>query len=119
MILKDELFSIVSQTNDVIRLCLNPEHTIYRAHFPGNPITPGVCLIQIVGELLQIKFQIVLDLKKVVNLKFVSTISPIEQQVIDIKFTQIANETKEVKAKGYILSADNVMTKFSLVFEKR
>lgn len=119
MKLKDEMFFIVSQTNDVIRLRLNPEHNIYRAHFPGNPITPGVCLIQMVGELLQEKFQTVLDLKKVINLKFVATISPIDQQIIDIKFTQTEDDTTVVKAKGYVLSGDNVMTKFSLVFEKR
>ena len=31
----------------------NPEHLIYQAHFPGNPITPGACLLQTAGEVLQ------------------------------------------------------------------
>lgn len=30
---------------------LNAEHEIYRAHFPGSPITPGVCIIQMAVEI--------------------------------------------------------------------
>ena len=30
----------------------NPEHFIYKAHFPGNPVTPGVCLVQMAAEIL-------------------------------------------------------------------
>lgn len=29
-----------------------PESPIYAAHFPGYPITPGVCLVQMVLELM-------------------------------------------------------------------
>jgi len=31
---------------------LNPNHAIYHGHFTGNPVTPGVCQIQIVKEML-------------------------------------------------------------------
>lgn len=119
MRLQDKMFAIESQDDNELRLRLNPEQIIYRAHFPGNPITPGVCLIQMVGELLQTKYQCMLNLKRVVNLKFVAIISPIKQPVIDVKFTQTEDTPTEVKAKGNILYSDNVMTKFSLIFEKR
>ena len=32
---------------------LDASHFIYQAHFPGEPITPGVCIIQIAKELLE------------------------------------------------------------------
>lgn len=35
----------------VVRLL--PDSPIYRAHFPGWPITPGVCLVQIALELME------------------------------------------------------------------
>ena len=35
------------------RVSLNASHIIYEAHFPGNPVTPGVCIIQIVKELVE------------------------------------------------------------------
>ena len=31
---------------------LLPESAVYRGHFPGYPITPGVCLVQIALELI-------------------------------------------------------------------
>jgi 3-hydroxyacyl-[acyl-carrier-protein] dehydratase len=30
---------------------LNANHFIYAAHFPENPVTPGVCITQIAKEL--------------------------------------------------------------------
>ena len=32
---------------------LLPESAVYRGHFPGYPITPGVCLVQIALELIE------------------------------------------------------------------
>jgi 3-hydroxyacyl-[acyl-carrier-protein] dehydratase len=33
-------------------LRINPGHSIFDGHFPGQPVVPGVCMIQIVKELL-------------------------------------------------------------------
>ena len=33
------------------KVILNPDHLIYKAHFPGQPVTPGVCILQIIQEL--------------------------------------------------------------------
>ena len=47
-----DFFHIVSTKHSEAELVwqvqLNADHYIYRAHFPGNPITPGVCLVQMV-----------------------------------------------------------------------
>lgn len=32
---------------------LNPSHKIYEGHFPGQPIVPGVCQMQILKEFLE------------------------------------------------------------------
>ena len=32
---------------------LNPKHKIFKGHFPGKPIMPGVCMIQIIKELTE------------------------------------------------------------------
>ena len=36
--------------NSIIEL--NPEHGIYKGHFPYVPVAPGVCLVQIIKEIL-------------------------------------------------------------------
>lgn len=56
--LKDNLYSIVSlktedQENYAIEVSLNRDHTIFKGHFPGQPVLPGVCLIEMVKEILK------------------------------------------------------------------
>src|SRR3712207_7146778 len=50
---------------------LNAEHVIYRAHFPGHAVTPGVCIIQLLMELAEQRLQRPLRLRRVKNLKFI------------------------------------------------
>ena len=37
----------------LFRFILRPEAEVYRGHFPGDPITPGVCTLQMIKECLQ------------------------------------------------------------------
>ena len=54
----------------------NPEHFIYKAHFPGNPITPGVCLMQMGEELLEQKNGQQLQLSTVKSIRFKKIVGP-------------------------------------------
>ena len=102
-----------------IQIRLNADHLIYTAHVPGNPITPGVCLVQALGELLCLQTGRKLRLSRIVNLKFVSTISPVEHAVVTVNFTQIENVGNTCKAKGCITAEDDkVMTKFSIIYQE-
>lgn len=51
--LQDSFFDIVSESGTQFVLRFHPEHPIYAAHFPGQPLTPGVCFVQIAFELLE------------------------------------------------------------------
>ena len=33
---------------------LNPKAEVYKGHFPGNPIAPGVCTLQMIKECVQV-----------------------------------------------------------------
>ena len=72
---------------------LNAEHFIYQAHFPNNPITPGVCLIQMVVELFGLTKNTNFRLKVLKNVKFTAPISPLESSKIDflLEFTELEN----------------------------
>lgn len=116
MKLQNEMFTVVSESADEVNVRLHADHFIYQAHFPGNPITPGVCIVQMIGELLQNRLGRSLSLAKIVNLKFVSVINPIESPELTIRFGSVASDESECKAKGVIEVKGNVMTKFSLLF---
>ncbi len=79
---------IAGEGDNSFQLTLNPECMIYKAHFPGHPVTPGVCIIQIALELLEILLERKVELKEVVNAKFLSVIDPEETPEVSYEFSK-------------------------------
>ena len=83
----------------VATLSLNPVHPIFQAHFPGQPITPGVVIIMMAVELLQIAQDLgisqtlenaaVLQLCGVRNAKFVRALCPTDTTTVRFSFSRI------------------------------
>ena len=112
MKLLQSLYTIIEEKDDSFSIKLNAKHIIYQAHFPEKPITPGVCILQIIQELAEIKCHQKLQLEQVNNLKFVNPISPGDHQKLDV----ILNISENLNVKGYIKS-DKIFTKFSILFK--
>ena len=55
---------------------LNAGHPVYDGHFPGNPVVPGVCQVQMVKELVEKAVLSPLQLTESDNIKFLSMINP-------------------------------------------
>lgn len=91
MRLTNNLFSITAKRLDEkgasYDVMLHPDHFIYQAHFPGEPVTPGVCIIQMVKELLEDLVQLPLCITAVKNVKFLSILSPIQTPQVTCKLT--------------------------------
>ena len=97
-------------------LCTNPEHSIYKAHFPGNPITPGVCIIQAAQELLEKRINRKLYLKTVKNIKFLSVIIPEKDKKIKYSFSNIVEDENGCKSQVVVSDNATVYAKISLIF---
>ncbi|MCR5152085.1 MAG: 3-hydroxyacyl-ACP dehydratase [Prevotella sp.] len=120
MILTNDLFYIIKKQetdNEMLyNIKLNGNHVIYTAHFPGNPITPGVCLMQMVTELLESHSKKHLILDTVVNIKFRKAITPdMEPSVTIIK---TAEEDKTLKVRVSIDVEGEQYAKMSLLYNK-
>lgn len=94
----------------------NPEHLIYQAHFPSNPITPGACLLQTAGELLQRKLGRPLFLKASKNVKYLNVLVPANGKEVRFTFSNIVESETECKAQVVIADEASVYTKMSLTF---
>jgi 3-hydroxyacyl-[acyl-carrier-protein] dehydratase len=100
---------------------LLPESPVYQGHFPGYPITPGVCLVEIALELIaEMADQAGHDDRKVghdrrvrlvgaKNIKFTSPIIPTEGT--ELRFN-LGGEGSERTVE--ILSGDTLCAKMSL-----
>ena len=117
MILKNSLYVIEGQSTAEGTVCydirLQPDHTIYKAHFPGEPITPGVCVIQIAKELLEAHLQRPLAIKAVKNVKFLAVVSPLQHPSVRYTFRQVQATPDAVTAQVDVTDGDTTMTAIS------
>ena len=118
MKLNGDLFRIESRMEGLpqgqsgFNIILNPDHLIYKAHFPGQPVTPGVCILQILQELLSIEIGKQLFIKNIKNVKFVSMMSPVADSRVSVLFTSVSTEEGGVKAQGVVSQRDDLSSLF-------
>lgn len=121
MILKNELFGIVSEekadTGFAYTIQLNKEHFIFQAHFPGNPIMPGVCILQILTELLSLQMDRRMELQVVNNVKYISILSPEKHDTVDCIFSSPVMENSVCKVKAVIRNSEKFFAKTSLTYK--
>ncbi len=91
--LKDDFYTITSMSSegDIINatLVINQTHKIFEGHFPGQPVTPGVCLLQIVKEITAMILKQDLQLIKSDELKFLQVIDPRQNKEIELRVQYI------------------------------
>lgn len=119
MRLKDNLYTVsdVQRDNSTTHFCitLNAAHVIYRAHFPAEPVTPGVCLVQMAVELTEESLGQPLQLRKAVNVKFLSVISPLTTPCTRFTVTTAPAASDTVRATVLVECEEGVMAKMSLL----
>ena len=116
----DNLFILESiddtDTGFTAKLRCNAAHLVYQAHFPGNPITPGACLLKTAGEVLQQKLGRPLYLKATKNIKYLSVLVPEEGKQVCFNFSSFAEIESGCKAQVVIADETVVYSKMSLTF---
>ncbi len=116
----DNLYTTINVEDNengfVAEIETNPSHIIYKAHFPGNPITPGVCIIKTAKELLENKINRKLWLKNVKNVKFLSVIIPAEGKRIKYAFSNFKEEENGCKVQVQVNDETTIYAKISLLF---
>ena len=73
-------------------ITINKNHEVFKGHFPGNPVTPGVCMMQIIKELTEQVICKKLFMVSASNVKFMAIINPEENPNLDL--TLIISETE-------------------------
>lgn len=107
--LLDNFYTILSSESSdstiwTIQVKLNPGHPVYQGHFPGHPVVPGVCLLQLIKECVEDIRQQKLQVTQVSSCKFLSAINPIETPHISVALTfkETEESTLQLQAEGTI-----------------
>lgn len=97
---------------------LNKNHEIFEGHFPGHPVLPGVCVIQIIKELTEKSIEKKLLLSVASNVKFMAVINPEKNNTVQFEIELSQNED-EVKIKNTVSFEDTLALKLNASFKIR
>ena len=84
MLLRNSLYDIIAQDETSFTIRFDASHPIFAGHFPGHPIVPGACLIQIAEELASLQAGRPVRITAIRNLKFRQPVTPDKEITISI-----------------------------------
>jgi 3-hydroxyacyl-[acyl-carrier-protein] dehydratase len=122
MLIKD-FYKVISIENTaenkyLAMISINEEHEVFKGHFPGNPIMPGVCMMQIIKELTEQISASSLFMQSLSNVKFMALINPFNTPELRLELDISMTDTDLVKVKNVTYFNDTLALKLSSVYRK-
>jgi len=122
-IFRDDLWtlsSLISQEDDSFRAMVkfNTLHRIFEVHFPGSPIVPGACIVQIATELMSQHLSCPTVLSEAKNIKFINLINPLLFNEVEFLFRLTRHDDDKTGAVITVCHGENVFVKISATFRK-
>jgi len=99
------------------RICLNASHPVFEGHFPGNPVVPGVCMMQIIKELSERILQKKLFLTRATQVKFTALINPYKHPVLDLELDISQSDAGHVKVKNTTTFGETLAVKLTNTYK--
>jgi 3-hydroxyacyl-[acyl-carrier-protein] dehydratase len=97
--------SLVPQTDGsgfMAEIELDAGHPLFEGHFPGNPILPGVCTVQIIRELLEQSMQKSLTMMKAGNIKYLGFVNPVTMPVLMFQLQIKSGDTANISCSATV-----------------
>jgi len=115
MTASEEIFKVqsIEHGDSIIKatLSINADSPIFNGHFPGQPVVPGACMLQLVKDILSDALGYSIRLKKGDNLKFVGMIVPGAADAVSLEISyKVIADSVSVNAK--LSDEDRVCFKF-------
>lgn len=117
----DSLFTVldsdVNTDGGRFSLRLDAKHPIYRGHFPDNPITPGVCSLEIIMQLIAANYQ---DLKRptqVDSIKFLGFVNPLQTPEVGVEFKVSSTGEGIWRVRGMLSAGQKPAVKVVLSYQ--
>jgi 3-hydroxyacyl-[acyl-carrier-protein] dehydratase len=94
---------------------INEQSTVYKGHFPEFAITPGVCQVLMIKEVLEGALRISLRLSEGKSVKFTSMHEPGRESEIDARITY-ARSGSQISADGMLYRGETRYLKIRCEF---
>ena len=100
-------------------LVINATHKIFDGHFPGQPVVPGVCMMQMVKEIIEQATQKKTDLLKAGDMKFLAVINPQQNNLIQAALKYTVEENGSMVVSATLFKDELIHFKFKGLFTPR
>lgn len=97
-------------------LIINASHKIFDGHFPNHPVVPGVCMMQMVKEILEQVTGKKTNLLKSPEMKFLSIIDPSQNNNVSATLKFTIEENERVVVSALLFKEELIHFKFKGVF---
>ena len=119
MILKDFYEVLRTENNEDLHLTtlkIDKDHEIYKGHFPGRPVTPGVVLMQLFKEEAERLFEKDLQLVRAENVKFMAVFDPTQDDELILE-SSLEQNADFIKLKGIAKNTNGIVLKISSMYK--
>lgn len=119
--LKDDFYTLYEIEKEGLSLKaalhLRQDHPLYQGHFPGRPVVPGACMLQMIKELTELATGACLQLSKGETIKFLLPISPVDTPTLQAELSWQIPDPLSVRVKATLLKDNTPCCKFSGLFQ--
>lgn len=96
-----------------VAILLHADHAIFSGHFPGQPVLPGVCMMEMVAEVMGMYQKSFFLISGGPLIKFLKMIDPRVTPVIHLEIKYQPSSVSMITS-GRIFSGPDVFVKFQL-----
>jgi len=118
-LLVDKVIDVIPKTSGTGIKCVTANEPCFQGHFPGNPIMPGVLMLEAIAQTCIMVYKPFLENDNVLfvfsgidKVKFRRQVSPGDVLHIDVKI--LANKGRLIKCQGVITVDGNVAVEANL-----
>src|SRR5690349_616870 len=120
MLLKD-FFTIhelrVEHNEATAVLEINAHHPLFEGHFPGQPVVPGVCMMQMIKELLEEVTGKPTNLSLAHEMKFLAVIDPLQNNRVQATLKYQQTDEGKLLLNASLANGELLHYKFKGLFD--
>jgi 3-hydroxyacyl-[acyl-carrier-protein] dehydratase len=97
-------------------LVIKANHKIFEGHFPGHPVVPGVCMMQMIKEIIEKVIGEKTNLVRAGEMKFLAIINPKENNMIRATLKYNIEENGNMAVSATLFKESLIHFKFKGLF---
>ena len=106
----------INENEIIAQVCVDKNHSIFDGHFPEQPVLPGVCMMQLVKDLVEKAMSKKITMLEVIYCKFLNMLDPSKNNIVDI-FISIKENESLLHVTAQLKSSEMVLLKMDAIYQ--